>query len=1117
MKHYGKRIAALVLVLALLAALVPGFVPDAQAADDDTILTVYFQKDDETPTVAAKFTYEQLYAISESKLQAYAYAKAYTVGIWATQSYVTIDALLQAAGLSGLGQPGITVTPAGPMGPSVVDADYTDLFTPHYFYPDVTSYEDDSLANPWEVPPCVALSSKCGGIAAGSTTGKTAAAMAADCEYDGNLAFLYGALESEFAARAGGSYWGRHLYGGLVALYVRIDTEKVHRYVQTTFPACGSGEQAIYTCEFCSLTKTGDAASHVYSEDGFCTGCGTYNPEATAYTVRTAQNLAALSEAAALGDTLAGKTVALANDISLKDYADWKPLGGKATQIPLDVKSAADLDAAMEAYFLIFDNTGASYVRGSDKNGEYDPGRSYYRVESAPFAGSFDGQGHTVSDLSIRTGTSHLGLFGNVSGTVKNLTVSGSVYSDTTGDFIGGIAGKLSAGGLLEDCASYVTVDAPNAYNTGGITGFVGEMGRFPGDDNPMAIVRRCENFGAVSGKYRVAGIAGRNAGTITACANHGTIFNYSGLKRGTGGITGMNGVNNAATDAGIVEFCYNDGYINGNKGFWTGGLVGFQNARSVCRSSYNAGKLWAAETADGPLLSWVNPVVGQNEGTVADCLWLKEETGDRTATYIGSDPTGVGTLGGTSTNVQALSAAELKNLAAVTLLNGSSNAFQPSCGAYPVLSWQKATAHTEIVDAAVEPTCTQPGKTAGSHCSVCGAVLTGAKEIAPTGHREVVDAAVEPTCEGTGLSAGSHCAECGEVISAPVPTPAKGHDYVDSVLEATCLDGGATQHTCRVCGKIYYTDLVPAKGHDLETVTGAPATCTAAGLTDGVRCKTCQTWLVEQAEIPATGHTEVADAAVAATCTEAGKTEGSHCSVCNEILVAQTEVAALGHDYVETARVDATESAAGSVTYTCSRCHDSYTETIAEIACPSAAYNDVPAYGNWAHSGIDYCVAHSLMNGMSADRFDPNGTLTRAQLVTILYRVAGQPEPTTSGTFTDLTANWYKKAVEWAAANGIVKGYPDGTFRPDEAITREQIATILYRFDEASKADEDKLAGFPDAADVSGWAADGLNWAVNEGLINGVAFQGTSYLQPKTTATRDQIAAIIMRYLNSK
>ena len=92
-----------------------------------------------------------------------------------------------------------------------------------------------------------------------------------------------------------------------------------------------------------------------------------------------------------------------------------------------------------------------------------------------------------------------------------------------------------------------------------------------------------------------------------------------------------------------------------------------------------------------------------------------------------------------------------------------------------------------------------------------------------------------------------------------------------------------------------------------------------------------------------------------------------------------------------------------------------------------------------------------------------------------------------------------------------------DGTFRPDDAITREQIATILYRFDEATKADEDKLAGFPDAADVSGWAAEGLNWAVNEGLIDGVATQGTSYLQPKATATRVQIAAIIMRYLSSK
>ena len=484
------------------------------------------------------------------------------------------------------------------------------------------------------------------------------------------------------------------------------------------------------------------------------------------------------------------------------------------------------------------------------------------------------------------------------------------------------------------------------------------------------------------------------------------------------------------------------------------------------------------------------------------------------------------------------------------------------------------ALGHAPVIDQAAAATCTKPGKTEGSHCSRCNAVITEQKPVPALGHTPAAIAGTPATCTTPGRTTGSYCSVCSEVIAPQREIPAKGHDlqHHDAVEPACKQDGSKEYWSCTACGLLFadeagtietteeelvirglphawseasYVWTETAEGYactgsvyclrdgceyypqskpmtEEATVTMAvktAPTCTAAG--EAVYTASFTNNKIATAtktvEIPAKGHTEVVDAAVPATCTEAGKTEGSHCSVCNEILVAQTEVAALGHDYVETARVDATETAAGSVTYTCSRCHDSYTETIAEIACPSAAYTDVPAYGNWAHAGIDYCVANGLMNGMSANRFDPKGTLTRAQLVTILYRVAGQPEPTTSGTFTDLTANWYKKAVEWAAANGIVKGYPDGTFRPDEAITREQIATILYRFDEATKAEENKLAGFPDAADVSGWAAEGLNWAVNEGLINGAASQGTSYLQPKATATRDQIAAIIMRYLNSK
>ena len=218
-------------------------------------------------------------------------------------------------------------------------------------------------------------------------------------------------------------------------------------------------------------------------------------------------------------------------------------------------------------------------------------------------------------------------------------------------------------------------------------------------------------------------------------------------------------------------------------------------------------------------------------------------------------------------------------------------------------------------------------------------------------------------------------------------------------------------------------------------------------------------------------------------------------------------------HQWVAGARVAPTCTKPGSQSYSCSLCGMTFSEELAVIPCPSAQFADVKPAGNWAHSGIDFCVEQGLMNGMSAGRFDPDGTLTRAQLVTILYRVAGQPDVTTSGTFSDLTANWYKRAVEWAAANGIVNGYPDGTFRPDDPITREQIAAILYRNSGSHRVDTDQLSGFPDAGSVSRWAKDGLNWAVNEGLINGVKVQGTSYLQPQATATRAQIATIIMRY----
>ena len=191
--------------------------------------------------------------------------------------------------------------------------------------------------------------------------------------------------------------------------------------------------------------------------------------------------------------------------------------------------------------------------------------------------------------------------------------------------------------------------------------------------------------------------------------------------------------------------------------------------------------------------------------------------------------------------------------------------------------------------------------------------------------------------------------------------------------------------------------------------------------------------------------------------------------------------------------------------------------EALKTAGCPSTNFTDVEENG-WYHTGVDFMVKNGFMNGVADDAFDVDGNLTRAQLVTILYRIAGEPESTATNPFADVAdGQWYTNAVIWAAENGIVKGVNTTTFAPNDQITREQIATILFRYAKAEKV-EGKLADFPDAEKVSDYAADAMAWAVEQGLINGISeSDGKTYLAPQETATRAQIAVILMRYLTAE
>lgn len=263
--------------------------------------------------------------------------------------------------------------------------------------------------------------------------------------------------------------------------------------------------------------------------------------------------------------------------------------------------------------------------------------------------------------------------------------------------------------------------------------------------------------------------------------------------------------------------------------------------------------------------------------------------------------------------------------------------------------------------------------------------------------------------------------------------------------------------------------------------------------------------------------HEHTREIVVEATCTESGS-KTVVCEDCGETLSTEV-IPATGHSFGDwTVTKEATCFEDGEESRTCPVCK--YVETRPIFAnsdnCPSKAFSDLDAKA-WYHEGVDYALTNSLMNGVGSGKFEPDGQLTRAQLVTVLYRAAGEPDTGKQvNPFTDVADDaWYTKAVIWAANNGIVNGVAKNVFAPDASITREQIAAMLYRYAGAEAAKEDKLSAFPDAAKVSDWAKEALNWAVASGLINGVAdANGTASLEPQATATRAQIATILMRWL---
>lgn len=169
-----------------------------------------------------------------------------------------------------------------------------------------------------------------------------------------------------------------------------------------------------------------------------------------------------------------------------------------------------------------------------------------------------------------------------------------------------------------------------------------------------------------------------------------------------------------------------------------------------------------------------------------------------------------------------------------------------------------------------------------------------------------------------------------------------------------------------------------------------------------------------------------------------------------------------------------------------------------------------------WFYAAVEYVYKNGMMNGITSTRFGPNTELTRSMIVTVLWRLENKPQADYLMTFSDVAAGqWYTEAVRWAAAEGIVTGYADGTFGPSRPITREQLAAIFYRYAQykdydVSVGEDTNLRSYLDVADVSEYAISAFQWACGSGVINGVT---ESTLVPAGTATRAQVAAMLMRF----
>ena len=449
------------------------------------------------------------------------------------------------------------------------------------------------------------------------------------------------------------------------------------------------------------------------------------------------------------------------------------------------------------------------------------------------------------------------------------------------------------------------------------------------------------------------------------------------------------------------------------------------------------------------------------------------------------------------------------------------------------------------LVTAPIPATVTELGASAFNGCvALTDVTLPAGVTAIPDGCFQGCTALADMKLPGTVTSVGHNaftgCTALGDVrcYGAPPtvePAGAAEHSFEPAIVTIHYNPDPVYGWTFDADGK-WQGYTVSSKGACLHTGYGThentvPATCGEAGRTETI-CDNCGD-VVSTKEIPATGEHTWDNGTVTTEPTETAPGVRTYtCTVCGEV---KTEVipATGAHTHKWDAGKVTTEPTAttpGVRTYTCTICGQTKEEVIPPTggstvcpggpSCPSYGFRDVAGPADWSHEGIDYCVRRSLMVGTGAGTFSPGMNCSRAQIVQILYNLSGDKTDYSRYylPFTDVAPGaWYYDAVAWAYFNNVVSGTSETTFAPNDVITREQMAVILYgytaEFAPEFTGNAASLNTFPDAGSVANWAYAAMSWAVGNGLISGIESYGVTYLTPQGSATRAQASAIIMRY----